>query len=175
MSELVFKPAADVNRSMVKFLPELSSEYAKYPMKHDRWYDPNEVAPQGEPCYLGGSDDVGVKKDYVYCRKVPQGMKAGYFSIMCNVSYVNLYEKLDSVRPETKCCGMAGDTEGADQWDDVKRVVWGRQLAAKPDDVVAGKAAMEKARGNANSVYLWTQNEQLVVNAAATGAFIATH
>jgi predicted house-cleaning NTP pyrophosphatase (Maf/HAM1 superfamily) len=46
-------------------------------------------------------------------------------------------------------------------------------LAAKPDDDFAGKAAMDVAKGKADSVYKFTQNEQVVVNAATTVAFVA--
>lgn len=172
MSALVTKPAAEINQSMIKFFPELASPYAKYPMKHERWYDPTEKGPKGEPCYLP-QGDVGVKADYAYCKRVPEGMNAGYFSLMSHVAYVNLYERLDLVRPDSGCCGLMGDREAADQWDDVKRVLWGRQLAAIPDDEVAGKAAIDRAKGAAQSVYTFTQNEALVVGAATTAIHLA--
>ena len=185
MAGLVTKPANEINASLVKFLPELKdSDYAKYPMKHERWYEPTETAPNGEPCFVAAVADASAedanaaKKNYVFCRKTPQGMPPGYFSLMTHVAYVNLYDKLDSVRPTPGgCCGIGGDpAERAefDQWDDVKRVIWSRQLASKPDDDFAANAAMDFAKGKADSVYRWTQNEQLVVNAVQTGAFIAT-
>ena len=187
MAGLVTKPANEINTSLVKFLPELKdSKYAKYPMKHERWYEPTETAPNGEPCYVpssaaaaAGDGGDGAKQEYVFCRKTPQGMKPGYFSLMTHVAYVNLYDKLDSVRPTPGgCCGIIGgdptEKVALDQWDDVKRVIWSRQLASKPDDEFAAKAAMDFAKGKADSVYRWTQNEQLVVNAVGTTAFVAT-
>ena len=183
MAGLVTKPANEINTSLVKFLPELKdSKYAKYPMKHERWYEPTEAAPNGEPCYVPCSSDGGganaTKVEYVFCRKTPQGMKPGYFSLMTHVAYVNLYDKLDSVRPNPGgCCGIGGDPAeraALDQWDDVKRVIWSRQLASKPDDEFAANAAMDFAKGKADSAYRWTQNEQLVVNAVGTAAFVAT-
>ncbi len=33
------------NAKMVRFVPELASEYAKYPMKQSRWLDPKEKDP----------------------------------------------------------------------------------------------------------------------------------
>ena len=182
MAGLVTKPANEINTSLAKFLPELKdSKYAKYPMKHERWYEPTETAPNGEPCYVpcdDGANNAARKEEYVFCRKTPQGMKPGYFNLMTHVAYVNLYDKLDSVRPIVGgCCGIGGDPAertALDQWDDVKRVIWSRQLASKPDDEFAANAAMDFAKGKADSVYRWTQNEQLVVNAVGTAAFVAT-
>lgn len=186
MSQLVTKPAAEINASLIKFLPETDSQYARYPMKHDRWYEPTETGPHGEPCYVqvdtaaaGSASPSSVKKDYVFCRKTPPGMQPGYFSLMTHVAYVNLYEKIDSVRPAGGgggCCGIGGspdERQALDEWDDVKRVIWARQLAAQPNDEIAGKAAMDVAKGKAKSAYTFTQNEALVVNAATTAVHLA--
>lgn len=152
MSSLISKPAAEINQSMVKFLPELDSVYARYPMHHERWYQPSEKGPKGEPCFLAASEDAGIKKDYVFCKRGVKG--AGYYLLMTKVSYVNLYTKLDSLQPGT--CGMAcnsADRKAMDEYDDVKRVLYGRHMSPRPDDAAAGKRAMDEAVGMAQATY----------------------
>ena len=151
MSSLVSKPAKEINASMIKFLPELDSDYARYPMHHERWYQPSEKGPKGEPCFLAGPD-AGVKKDYAYCKRGVKG--PGYYSLMTKVSYVNLYSKIDSLQPGT--CGIAcnsADRKLMDEHDDVKRVLYGRQFSPKPCDAAAGKRAMDEAQGMASAAY----------------------
>jgi hypothetical protein len=54
MSCLVSKPAVEINRSMIKFSPELDSDYARYRMHHQQpcWYQPIEKGPKGEDCFM---------------------------------------------------------------------------------------------------------------------------
>ena len=152
MSSLVSKPADEINRSMVKFLPELSSDYATYPMHHKRWYQPNEKGPKGEPCFMKGDDMSIVKRDYAYCKRGVMG--PGYYSLMTKISYVNLYSKLDSMQPGT--CGVACnsmDRKAIDEHDDVKRVIYGRHFAPRPCDTAAGKRAMAESEGMAAAAH----------------------
>ncbi|VEU33704.1 unnamed protein product [Pseudo-nitzschia multistriata] len=175
MAGYVTKPAAAVNKALVEFLPELDSDYATYPMKHDRWYEPDETGPKGEPCFIakGGTSlatgSPPIKKDYVYCTTGGNG--EGYYSLMCRTSYINLYYKLKSCAPQGTCtacpCFASKATRDAlDRYDDCKRVVYMRQKCfPKPDDKLASDIVMGIAKDTANMVYHGTQNEQLIVNA----------
>mmetsp|Transcript_3363 Transcript_3363/g.7970 ORF Transcript_3363/g.7970 Transcript_3363/m.7970 type:complete len:178 (+) Transcript_3363:490-1023(+) len=152
MSSLISKPAAEINASLVKFLPELDSDYARYPMHYKRWYQASEKGPKNEPCFVKGKQEDGIKKDYVYCKNGMYG--PGFYLLMCKVSYVNLYSKIDSVQPGT--CGMACnavDRKELDEWDDVRRVIYGRHFSPRPCDAAAGKRAMDEAQGMAQAAY----------------------
>ena len=176
MAGLVSKPADVLNKSMQDFLPELASEYSKYPMHHKEWLRPEQQGPKGEPCYIAATTDEGMKMDYVFCRLVPQGYHVGYYSLMTPIAYVNLYKiKLPAARPQTTSgCGCSkADREALDAYDDVKRILWARQMSPQPDDTIAGQHALSGAKDTANRAYHWTQNEQLVINAVQTGAFVA--
>lgn len=176
----ITKPAAEINAALVEFLPELDSEYAKYPMKHKRWYDPNETGPKGEPCFfIENSPSTsptrtaeGIKnnkKDYVYCTNGPNGK--GYYSLMCRISYVNLHRKLKSSAPQGSCAGCPCFASKAtrmamDRYDDCRRVIYMRQLCTQlPDDQIASDIVMGRAKATAQMVYNGTQNAQLVINA----------
>jgi hypothetical protein len=151
MSCLVSKPAVEINKSMIKFLPELDSDYARYPMHHQRWYQPSEKGPKGEDCFMK-EPDQGIRKDYVFCKNGFKG--PGYYLLMTKTAYVNLYTKLDSLQPGT--CGVAcngADRKAMDEYDDVKRVIYGRQMSPKPDDAVAGDRALGEAQGMAAAAY----------------------
>ena len=166
----ITKPAAEINKTLVEFLPELDSAYATYPMKHVRWYHPNEKGPKGEPCFIpheGSGATAPIKKDYVYCIKGLGGK--GYYSLMCHSSYVNLHEKLKSLAPQGSACPCLNNKEtrdALDRYDDCKRVIFMRQLCTpKPDDKLASDIVMGNAKATADKVYNFTQNEQLVLNA----------
>ncbi|KAL3913303.1 MAG: hypothetical protein SGILL_006549 [Bacillariaceae sp.] len=172
---LVNKPADVLNRNMQKFLPELASEYSKYPMHHSGdWCQPNDTGPKGEPCYIPAASDNGIKMDYVFCKKAPAGYATGYYSLMTQAAYANLYIKLQSNRPTTSGCGCSkADRQALDDYDDCKQILWARQSSPKPDDTIAAQHALSGAKDTANRVYHATQNEQLVINAATTAAFVA--
>jgi len=50
--------------------------------------------------------------------------------------------------------------------------VYNRSVASIPDDEQGARDAIAIARGTAKAVYNFTQNEQLVLNAVQTGAFL---
>jgi hypothetical protein len=152
MSSIITKPAKELNASMVKFHPELDSDYARYPMYHKRWLQPSEKGPKGEPCFLKCDDPSVVKKDYTYCKRGNFG--PGYYSLMTKVAYVNLYTKHDSMQPGT--CGIAcnaADRNAIDEHDDVRRLLYARQNSSKPSDTAADKQAMDVAQGMAIAAY----------------------
>ena len=164
----ITKLAKEINKSLVEFLPELDSDYATYPMSHERWYEPTENGPKGEPCFIpyNGTSPAPVKRDYVYC---PQGIAGkGYYSLMCHNSYVNLNRKLKSLAPQAgacPCCASKEVRDALDRYDDVKRVVYMRQLPFQPNDKLASDIVMGQAKATADKVYNFTQGEQLVFNA----------
>ena len=171
----ITKPAREINKALVEFLPELDSEYAVYPMKHERWYGPGEKGPKGEPCFIphdGTGSATPIKKDYVYCINGPVGK--GYYSLMCHVSYINLHKKLESCAPQGTCvacpCFARKEVRDAlDRYDDCKRVVFMRQLCTpKPDDKLASDIVLGNAKATAKTVYNFTQNEQLALNVINT-------
>ncbi|OEU05874.1 hypothetical protein FRACYDRAFT_257642 [Fragilariopsis cylindrus CCMP1102] len=165
MSGYITKPPGKINSSLVEFLPELESEYSKYPMKHKRWLQPNEKGPKGEPCFVAATEaneETKVKKDYTFCKKGPNGK--GYYSLMCRVSYINLHNRIGSVAP-AGCGGGLSNREEFDRYDDCKRVIFMRQFCSVPNDDTASNQVMNNAVATAQMVYNGTQNEQLVLNA----------
>jgi hypothetical protein len=152
MSSIITKPAKELNASMIKFLPELDSDYARYPMGHERWYQPGEKAPKGEPCFVKCSDPSVLKKDYAYCKRGSFG--PGYYSLMTKIAYVNLYSKHDSQQPGTCGCACnAEDRKAIDEHDDVKRLMYGRQMSPRPNDGAAETRAMNESQGMAIASY----------------------
>jgi hypothetical protein len=151
----VNKSPDQINALLVKFLPECASKYATYPMKRDRWYLPNEKGSKGEPLFLK-QPDAGVKMDYVFGRG-PGG--PGYYSLLTKTAYINLYSRHTSACPVTCCACSKAAREAYDEWDDVKRIIFARQLAKKPNDVTAATDAMSEATGKAQAWHNGLQNE----------------
>jgi hypothetical protein len=148
----VGKSPEAVNASMIKFLPELDSDYARFPMHHPRWYQPREKGPKGESCFVKADADAGVRKDYAYCKAGPFG--PGYYLLMCKVSYINLYTKLGSLEPGTCGCACnAADRVAMDEFDDVRRVLHGRQCSPSPDDAAAAASSIQEGKSWADASY----------------------
>lgn len=144
----VFK-ANEVNAAFKEFCPEIDTVHTHYPMKHERWLRFDETF-QGEPTFIPCEKDEGVQKNYVFCKHSPSG--PGYVSIMCKVSYVNLYTRLMSEGPPGSCCRP--DRAGADRWDTACRVVYGRTRASRPDGVAALEQQVDHMAGTKlNSVH----------------------
>ncbi|MGK3736689.1 MAG: hypothetical protein ACI8RD_010934 [Bacillariaceae sp.] len=168
MSGYITKSAGKINASLIEFLPELESEYSKYPIKHPRWFEPNEKGPKGEPCFVAtttAAEETIVKKDYTFCKKGPNGK--GYYSLMCRVSYINLHSRIESLAPtgcggNCPCFASQANRDVFDRYDDCKRVIFMRQLCNYPNDEMADHQVMGNAKATAKMVYNATQNEQLV-------------
>lgn len=150
------------NAKMVKFLPELASTYAKYPMKHHRWFDEKEKDSQGRPCYVKSPTNAGPRPDYVW----GQGKFGhGYYHMMTQAAYKNLSARLKSEAPAGGCyCFSASARKEMDEWDDVKRIMHNRAVASRPDDGIGASDALNTARFDAKQYYNGTQNEQLAIN-----------
>jgi hypothetical protein len=158
------KSPEEYNRIMVKFLPELASKYAKYPMKYDTWLTPNQKGPKGEPCFIE-SPDVGVKMDYVF-GKGPNG--PAYYHLLTKTAYVNLYSRISSSNPVACCACTKASMKEVDEWDDVKRIMYNRYMAKKPDDQQGAKDALAAAQGTAQAWHNGLQNEQQALNFVQT-------
>src|SRR5687767_13290009 len=96
------KSTDEINATMIKFLPELASTYAKYPMKRDRWYLINEKGLKGERLFYK-EENSGLKMDYVFGRG-PGG--PGYYSLLTKTAYINLYSRITSECP-VGCCACS--------------------------------------------------------------------
>lgn len=154
----------ETNAKMVKFVPELASKYAKWPLHRERWAQVGETDDDGKPIFVPVAKQGTMKEDYVYCCLAPKDTGAGYYHLLHPVSYVNLFKRLESEAPPTGCCcGSAAVKNEYDEYDDVRTIVYNRSVASKPDDTQAAKDAIAKAQGVANKGYNVTQNMQLVL------------
>jgi hypothetical protein len=142
---------------MAKHVPELASEYAKFPLRRDRWMKGNEKGPKGEKMYLKGSND-GLKLDYVYGTG-PYGR--GYYSLLCRSSYVSLYARVLSEMPIGCCLLGAAARKEYDEWDDVKRLLHARSVSTIPDDAVAFGDALAESRQFANDYGMFLATEAI--------------
>ncbi|OEU11228.1 hypothetical protein FRACYDRAFT_246341 [Fragilariopsis cylindrus CCMP1102] len=153
MTGYITKPPGMVNASLIEFLPELESEYSKYPMTHERWFQPNEKGPKGEPCFVAATEveeeTTTVKKDYTFCKTGPNG--TGYYSLLCRVSYTNLHSRIGSVAPTgcggglCLCFASQANREEHDRYDDCKRVIFMRKCCSVPNDKKASNQVMNNA------------------------------
>jgi hypothetical protein len=144
-----------LNVIMARHVPELASEYARFPMKLDRWRKGNEKGFKGEKLYLK-SPNEGLKTDYVYGTG-PYGR--GYYSLLCKNSYESLFARVMSEMPSGCCAFGAAARKQCDEWDDVKRIVHARSVASVPDDAIAFGDALAASRQFANDygMFLGTQ------------------
>ena len=147
MIGFITKPAKEINQSLIEFLPELDSDYARYPMSHPKWYSHLDVGPKGERCFIpfNGVDPVPAKKDYVYGDGIAG---KGYYSLLCHASYECLHEKLKSRKPKATLFQklMPEYWSARDRYDDVKRVIWMRKACTqKPDDKLASDIVLNGA------------------------------
>ncbi|KAL7535936.1 hypothetical protein ACHAXR_006823 [Thalassiosira sp. AJA248-18] len=170
--------ADEVNAQMASVAPELASPYAKYPLSASggrMWVNPNGgKTSKGEPCFIPGdgkpTKHTMLRENYVYGAGT---MGFGWYHLCSRDPYNILYHRLQSTAP-VPCCACSKEArKGLCDHDDVSRICYNRSVASIPDDEQATKDAIAIARGTAKAVYNFTQNEQLVINAVQTGAFLA--
>jgi hypothetical protein len=147
-----------------KLLPELDSKYGAYPMAYTRWYSLGEKGPQGEPTWIK-SDDVGVKKDYVYGRG-PGG--PAYYHLLTKNAYINLYTRISSECPVVCCACSSAQRKAMDEWDSVRRIIHARHVSNQPDDQIAKHRQIQQAKGVAQDWHNGMQTEQTMMNFANT-------
>jgi hypothetical protein len=136
------KSVKEVNDTMVKFLPELALDYAKYPMKQDWWYLLSKKGLKGEALFLK-EENKGVKMDYVFGRAMGG---PGYYSLLTKTYYINVCSRITYECPVAFCAMSKKAHKACDEWDhDVKCIIHAWQLATKPDDQVATNDAQAEA------------------------------
>ena len=102
---MVEKSNEELNAIMIKFLPELDSEYAKYPMKYARWLDLGEKGPKNEPSWMK-KENTGIIKNYVFGRG-PGG--PAYYHLLTQTAYINLVTRISN-SPPVACCACNKET-----------------------------------------------------------------
>lgn len=132
----------EINKKLVRWVPELDSDYGLTPLQFDRWRQPEEKLDSGEPCFLPAERDEGIKKDYIYVAK-RRGMKdehVGYYHLRTQEAHVLAYQRLLSEhRPSVwRRCQCRADPDYAE----VKRLLYNRSVSPEPDDVVAARFAL---------------------------------
>ena len=135
---------AKTNEKMVKFAPELASEYAKYPLSYRSWMSPDAQGPKNSPCFISAPRGAPMKMDYVH-GPGPKGF--GYYHVLTRDSYVILYARLTNEMPGCCCDCRPTVRQEVSDWDDVKTICYNRSVATKPDDAQAKKDALAIARG----------------------------
>ena len=164
--------AAEVNQLLQKYVPELidCDPRYKYPMTENVWCNPVKSAtgPNGEPCFVKGSADQGLRRNYVYATG-PLGK--GFYLLLCRNAYHHLYHRISSEMPSMCSCSKAGRKEYSDFYD-AKQIIYNRSVGSRPDDEQCRKDALAIARGTAVAYYHYDQNYQLVVGTATLAATI---
>lgn len=119
-------------------------------MAYPRWLKVGvDKGPKGEPTWIK-SDDVGIKKDYVYGRG-PGG--PAYYHLVTTNAYINLYTRISNARPGG-CCSFSADArEKVDEWDCANRILHARHISPLPNDGAAVKAQMAAAKDTAQVQY----------------------
>lgn len=150
----------DMNTKMKEVAPELESQYAKYPLKRDRWFSLSEKDPEGKPIFVSLDGTTETMKDYVRGRG-PRG--EGFYHLLNQHAYKNLHQRLRNQAPAQCCACTKTARQYYNEYSDVQTVVYNRSIASIPDDGVGAKEAIAIARDTAQSHYHATQNEQLVI------------
>lgn len=131
------------NERLVKFLPELASLYGEYPLRYNRWLDPGERGPNGEPCFIvavaaqdnNNNTNKGVKKHYVWGPDGPKG--PGYYHLLTQTAYTHLCRRIDQLAPMQGycCCTCSAEIRNEmDEWSHAKQVVYSRRESPVPAD-----------------------------------------
>jgi hypothetical protein len=133
-----------MNIKMVKFVPELASQYATYPMTRTRWLTTDELTPEGKPCFVKSNGIRELKVDYVFGRG---RFGEGYCSLLTKTAYVILYARMTQETPGGLCCNCSKQARKEyDEFDDVRRIVYNRSMATIPNDTTAAHDAIDDAR-----------------------------
>ena len=127
---------AEVNAAFDLTCPELKSEFARYPIKYSKWYGADDSYGK-QPMFVASENDMGMKLDYVFCKRGPKGK--GYYHFLTKMSYANLVTRIFALPPlGMTCCRSSGTTPKFDAWDTTKRVIYGRTRLSSPDDSLFG-------------------------------------
>lgn len=155
-----------MNAKMVKFAPELASEYAEYPMHLRYWLKATDTGPKGEPCFIAAPKDgkVELKPNYVF-GPGPRGF--GDYHLLTKASYLALYARMTHENPVSCCSFSKAARQEYSDFDEVKRLVFARSRSSKPDD---GNTSSYDAQQQ-KEVYLHTNHdEQLTVGTISSNS-----
>jgi hypothetical protein len=157
----------EMNAKMVKVAPELASSYARYPLNGSRWLMPKEKGPKGEPCFIASPTDTGLKPDYVYGSG--RGGK-GYYHLLTRDAYNILHPRVAGQAPSGCCACSAESRKEVDDHDDVRRLMYNRQMATIPNDAVGASDGLAAAQQTAQDSLQYDQNVQTGIGIMQTAA-----
>jgi hypothetical protein len=123
----------EMNAKMLKFAPELMSEYARYPLHRTRWLQVSDASPKGEPCFVSSSNE-GLKMHYVF-GPGPRGF--GYYHLLTRASYAALYARMTQESPVPLCCTCFLSKEVRREYaefEEVEKLIYTRSRSSRPDD-----------------------------------------
>mmetsp|Transcript_8504 Transcript_8504/g.10754 ORF Transcript_8504/g.10754 Transcript_8504/m.10754 type:complete len:166 (-) Transcript_8504:187-684(-) len=150
------------NETLSRIVPELASQYAKYPMKRNSWLDPSSTTFEGFIPYVKDKNVITItlKVDYVWG---PGTRGFGYYHLLTRDSYVILNARLKNNAPAqcSVCCGSNARKRYNDHTD-VENIVYARSIASRPDDFLGQQEVIQIARGQAKAAYHQDQNFQLL-------------
>mmetsp|Transcript_119 Transcript_119/g.222 ORF Transcript_119/g.222 Transcript_119/m.222 type:complete len:154 (-) Transcript_119:179-640(-) len=138
----------EANAAFAATCPELTSAYARYPIDFKRWLDLDEMM-DGEKVFQKSEIDNGLKENYVWCKNGPRGQ--GYYHLLTQISYVNLYSRIANSAHGSACCSSKSSAQRIkiDQWDITRRIVYNRTRSSRPCDSLAAEAAIDHQVGTA--------------------------
>ena len=87
----------------------------------------------GNNCFIETTQNEGVKEDYVYS----EDSEPGYYHLLTKQAYIQLYKDLETKEPSLPCCWDKAGAKKYDEYARVKKIVYNRSIASKPDDKVA--------------------------------------
>ena len=139
---------AEVNAAFDLTCPELKSEFARYPIKYSKWYGADDSYGK-QPMFVASENDMGMKLDYVFCKRGPKGK--GYYHFLTKISYVNLLTRISANPPPGLgwwSGGNASKGTSLDAWDTTKRVIYGRTRLSRPEDSLFGEQGIDHITQN---------------------------
>jgi hypothetical protein len=137
---------AEVNAAFDLTCPELKSEFARYPIKYSKWYGADDSYGE-QPMFVASGNDMGMKLDYVFCKRGPKGK--GYYHFLTQMSYTNLVTRISANPPPGMCCCTSASLSlSFDAWDTTKRVLQYRTRLSRPDDSLFGEQGIHHMTQN---------------------------
>ena len=156
---------SEKNERMARFVPELKSPLASYPLRREAWLDVNATVNNEDgtrtPAFIPYKADPNfpvpaLKDDYVWG---PGSRGFGYYHILTRDAYKTLNVRIRNKGKPTQCCcfGSPDSAQAAEDYDVVSEIVYNRSVATRPDDIQAVKDALAIARGEAQLEYNTSQ------------------
>ena len=132
----------EVNSGFTKYFPELTAVYTLYPMQEDKWLNTGETV-DGEKVFVRSEKDTGLKKNYVYCTRVPAGTGKGYYHVLTKTAHTNLYNRGGNTPPIFCGCPVGSKAKkDFNDWNTARLTIYNRTRSSKPNDYEAAKQAI---------------------------------